>query len=391
MTNNKLRIPSSSLEEQQHYRQYPYTVINTMSKPLTVYIKKLVVTPPELTLQDFAAALDCIFSGNANDVEISSFLTALRIHKLDFNADFIATAVETILKYSEKIPDDQVDSDGYVDIVGTGGDSQNTFNVSTSAAIVAAGMGVNVCKHGGKASTSASGSGDLMNQLGVELMKVTSKSAPLIVKESKLCFLFAPAFHHGMGQVVNVRKQLGIPTIFNILGPLLNPINIKARILGVYTKELGRTYCEAAVKIDRANGKRANTMVVCGEVGLDEISPIGRTNVWYYNKEADKIEEFTLTPEDFGLPEHSLDLVRSGTPIENAVVLKEILKMNKEQVQPGINPLVDYIFMNAGALAVVSGLAQDWKHGVELAREAVYSGKAQTALDEFISSIYKYT
>lgn len=361
-----------------------------MSKPLTPYLRKLVPTPPELSLKEFSDALDVIFSGEANDVEIASFLTALRIHKLDFDAAYIAQAVETILKYSEKIPDELVNPEGYLDIVGTGGDSQNTFNVSTSAAIVGAGMGLKVCKHGGKASTSASGSGDLMNKLGVQLMKVNAKSTPLIVKDSNLCFLFAPAFHHGMGKVVEVRRQLGIPTIFNILGPLLNPINIRARILGVYTESLGRTYCEAAVKIDRARGKMANTMVVWGEVGLDEISPIGKSKVWFYKKDDDKIHEFELTPADFGLPEHSLDLVRSKTPAENAIILQEILDSDSDALKAGVNPLVDYILMNSGALAVVSGLTEDWKDGVEIARKSISSGAAKKTLQDFIDAVNKH-
>lgn len=358
-----------------------------MSKPLTPYLRKLVATPPELSLADFAAALDLIFAGDANDIEIASFLTGLRIHKLDFDARYIAQAVETILKYSEKIPDELVDPLGYLDIVGTGGDSQNTFNVSTSAAIVGAGMGLKVCKHGGKASTSASGSGDLMNKLGVQLMKVNAESTPLIVKNSNLCFLFAPAFHHGMAKVVSVRKQLGIPTIFNILGPLLNPINIRARILGVYTETLGRTYCEAAVRIDRARGKMANTMVVWGEVGLDEISPVGKSKVWFYSKDADAIHEFELTPADFGLPEHSLDLVRSQTPAENAIVLQRILDSDAAALRPGVDPLVDYILMNSAALAVVAGLTKDWKEGVEIARKSIFSGAAKKTLQDFIDAV----
>lgn len=361
-----------------------------MSKPLTPYIKKLLVSPPELTLSEFKEALDFVFTGEANDVEIASFLTAIRMNRLDFNAEFLAVAVETILKYSEKIPSELIDPEGYVDIVGTGGDSQNTFNVSTSAAIVGAGMNLNVCKHGGKASTSTSGSGDLMNKLGIDLMKINSKTAPFIVKDSKLCFLFAPAFHHGMGKVVNVRKQLGIPTIFNILGPLLNPINIRARVLGVYTEELGRIYCEAAVKIDKARGTSANTMVVWGEVGLDEISPIGKSKVWYYNKDEDNIKEFELSPSDFGLPDHSLDLVRSGTPEQNANILRKILSKTEDELQPGIDPLVDYILMNASALAVISGLTNNWKEGVKLARKSVSSGSAKVALDAFIAAVAKH-
>ena len=361
-----------------------------MSKPLTPYLKKLIINPPTLTPVEFSEALDLIFTDNANDIEISSFLTSLRIHKLDFNPDFIATAVETILKYSEKIDHSSLDNDGYVDIVGTGGDSQNTFNVSTSAAIISSGMGINICKHGGKASTSSSGSGDLMNKLGVQLMKVNSKTAPTIIKDSKLCFLFAPAFHHGMGKVVNVRKNLGIPTIFNILGPLLNPINISSRILGVYTEELGEIYCKAAIKIDNANNKSANTMVVWGEIGLDEISPIGKSKIWFHRKDTpdDAIETFELSPSDFGLPEHSLELVKSGTPSENAEILTKILNTtDKELLQPGVNPLVDYILMNSAALAVVCGKASNWKEGVEMARESIVNGSAKLSLEAFVKAV----
>lgn len=358
-----------------------------MSKVLTPYIKALVAEPPKLSLDDFAAALRLIFTGDANDIETSSFLTALRLRKLDFEAEYIARAVDTILEYSDKIPADKVAKDGYIDIVGTGGDSQNTFNVSTSAAIIAAGMGLKVCKHGGKASTSSSGAGDLMSKLGVELMKVNAKTTPTIVGSSNLCFLFAPSFHHGMGKVVNVRKNLGIPTIFNILGPLLNPIPVRARILGVYTESLGRTYCEAAIKADRLKGRKpASTMVVWGEVGLDELSPIGKSKAWFYDPNTDKINELTLSPEDFGLPEHSLDLVRSGTPAENAIILRKILD-NKVETAPGQNPLVDYILMNAAALAVVSGLASDWKEGVALASKSITSEAAMEALDKFVLSV----
>ncbi|ODV87775.1 hypothetical protein CANARDRAFT_25989 [[Candida] arabinofermentans NRRL YB-2248] len=356
-------------------------------KLLTPYIKQLVSDPPTLTTEDFASAIRLMFTGDANEIESASFLTALKLRKLEFDSEYIATAVETILEFSDSIPNHLVDSKGYIDVVGTGGDSQNTFNVSTSAAIIAAGMGLPICKHGGKASTSASGSGDLMSKLGVDLMKVNASSAPSIVSKSNLCFLFAPAFHHGMGKVANMRANLGIPTIFNILGPLLNPIPIQARILGVYTETLGRTYCEAAVKLDRLSGRKpANTMVVWGEVGLDEISPIGSTKVWKYNQKTDSIDEFVLTPEDFGLPQHSLDLVRSGTPHENSLVLKDILD-GKYNMNPGETPLVDYILMNTAALAVVGGLTDSWKEGVSIARESIASGSAKKALSDFIQAI----
>ncbi|KAH3669355.1 hypothetical protein OGAPHI_001476 [Ogataea philodendri] len=358
-----------------------------MSKVLTPYLRTLANSPEKFTTDDLAAALTLVFQGKTNDVELASFLTAFKIRGFEFDSEYIATAVETILKFSDIIPGHTVDPDGYIDVVGTGGDGQNTFNVSTSAAIVGAGMGLKVSKHGGKAATSSSGSGDLMTNLGVQLHKVDSKSVPAIVSSSTLCFLFAPAFHHGMAKVAPVRSSLGIPTIFNILGPLLNPIPIRSRILGVYTESLGKIYCEAAVKLDKKSGRApADTMVVFGEVVLDEIAPIGYTKVWKYNKETDKIDEFRLHPSDFGLPEHSLDVVKSGTPKENAEVLTKILT-NQVDLSPGADPIVDYILMNAGALAVVSGLASSWKHGVELARESISSGAAKKALDTFVATV----
>lgn len=357
-----------------------------MTKVLTPYIQALLENPPTLTQTQFTKALRLIFDGEANDIEISSFLTAIRLRKIDFDSEFIANAVQTILEYSDKIDLSKIDPDGYFDIVGTGGDSQNTFNVSTSAAIIGAGMGLNICKHGGKASTSKSGAGDLMSKLGVNLMKVNADSVPTVVNESNMCFLFAPAFHRGMGKVVNVRKNLGIPTIFNILGPLLNPIPLKGRILGVYTRELGETYCMAAIKSDKKKGRRpARTFVVWGEVGLDEFSPTGKSVVWNYNEKNDEIEEFTVSPKDFGLPDHSLNLVRSGTPEENAVKLREILSL--KSIKPGDDALVDYILMNSSALAVMGGLTDNWKEGVNIAIQSITSGSALRALDKFVESV----
>lgn len=357
-----------------------------MAKFLTPYIKSLLTTPPTLSLEDFASALRLIFDGKANDIETSSFLTALRIQKLDFDSEYIATAAQTILEYSDSIDASKVNSEGYYDIVGTGGDSQNTFNVSTSAAIIGAGMGLNVCKHGGKASTSKSGAGDLMAKLGVDLMHVNASTVPTLVKESKFCFLFAPAFHRGMGKVANVRKNLGIPTIFNILGPLLNPIPLRGRILGVYTKGLGRTYCEAAVKADKKKGRKpAKTFVVWGEIGLDELSPIGKSHIWTYNEMKDTVEESIVSPKDFGLVEHSIDSVKSGTPEENAKKLRQIL--GSKQIILGKDPIIDYILLNSAALAVVGGLTKDWKQGVVLASESITSGRALKALDDFIAGV----
>lgn len=359
---------------------------------LTPYLKSLFLDPPNFTPSDLATVLRCTFRGIPSDIQVSSFLTALRMKGLDHEPEFIAAAVNTILEFSNVIPPELVDSNGYIDIVGTGGDGQNTFNVSTSSAIVAAGMGLPICKHGGKASTSKSGSGDLLKCLGVDLMKVTDVTAPEIVKKSDFCFLFAPAFHNGMGKVANIRSQLGIPTIFNILGPLINPIPIKSRILGVYSEKLGDSYARAVSVLASQSKVHERTMVVFGEVGLDEISPIGFTKIWLIDRDG-TITKLVISPRDFGIPDHDLSSVKSGTPQENAEILFHILRQDsprfkiKDRIEGNNHPLVDYILLNSAALAVVAGLTDSWIEGVELAKTAIVSGSALQALESFKEAV----
>lgn len=351
---------------------------------LTPYIKLLFLEPPNLTPNDLSIVLRSIFRGIPSDIQTTAFLTALRMRGLDHEPEYIAAAVQTILEFSDTVPPEKVDAAGYVDIVGTGGDGQNTFNVSTSSAIVAAGMGLSVCKHGGKASTSSSGSGDLLKSLGVDLSVVNAATTPDIVKQSKFCFLFAPSFHPGMGRVAHIRAQLGVPTIFNILGPLLNPIPIRARILGVYSEKLGEAYAQAAATLAKKSKVHERTMVVFGEVGLDEISPIGSTKCWMIDQNGD-ITTFSLSPKDFNLPEISLSQVKSGTPQENADVLLHILRQDSPayMLKKQNHPIVDYILLNSAALAVVGGLCNSWDEGVRLAQDAITSGRALQALEDF--------
>lgn len=358
------------------------TVNKNILKP---YIKSLFLEPTNLTPRDLATVLRCIFRDIPSEIEIAAFLTALRLKGLDQEPEFIAAAVNTVLEFSDIVDPNLVDKEGYIDIVGTGGDGQDTFNVSTSAAIVAAGMNLAVCKHGGKASTSSSGSGDLLKSLGVDLMNVNAGTTPQIVGQSKFCFLFAPSFHPAMGKVAHIRSELGIPTIFNILGPLINPIPIKARILGVNSAKLGKSYAEAASELAQQSKIHKRTMVVYGEVCLDEISPIGSTKYWMVEQDG-SITEGSISPGDFGLPENPLSSVKSGTPQENALILLHILRQDRKEflITNGRNhPIVDYILMNSAALAVVAGIAESWIHGVKLAKDSIVSGSALQSLEDF--------
>ncbi|VVT55204.1 uncharacterized protein SAPINGB_P004479 [Magnusiomyces paraingens] len=356
---------------------------------LAPYLTKLIVHPPQLTPADLATVLGHILSNSVSTTQVAAFLALLRGSGLDHSPDFIAAAVARMMQAARKL--DTLEQDlkdhGFVDIVGTGGDGQNTFNVSTTASIVAAGAGLRVCKHGGKASTSASGAGDLLASLGINLANVTNETAPGILAQSQYCFLFAPVFHPAMATIAPVRKELGVPSIFNILGPLINPAPLCARIVGVYAESLGEVFARAIRATNQQAGRpESRAMVVWGTEGLDEISPAGTTKVWTVNSdptvsEEDAIVTSYLHPNDFGLPVHTLDTVRSGTPQENAAVV-DLLVDNKLEEN---HPVLDYVLMNVAALAYVEGTAQDLKHGVELARESIKSGRAREALDKFAS------
>lgn len=354
---------------------------------LTPYIKLLLLEPPNLAPSDLATVLRLVFRGLASDVQIAAFLTALRMRGLDHRPQYIAAAVGAILEFSHVINPSLVAPEGYVDIVGTGGDGQNTFNVSTLAALVAAGMGLPVCKHGGKAATLLSGSGDLLRCLGIDLMHVTAATVPAIVERLRFCFLFAPAFHPGMARVAAVRAQLGIPLIFNILGPLINPMPLRAKVLGVYSERVGAAYAEATAQLERARRIHHKTLVVWGECGLDEVSPVGHTKIWCVDADG-TITTDRVSPHDFGLGEHDLASVRSGTPQQNAEVLLHILRQDDPQYAVGgegvaSHPLVEYILMNTAVLAFAAGSVLTWKAGVAAARELILSGAALAALEGF--------
>ncbi|ODV62250.1 anthranilate phosphoribosyltransferase ASCRUDRAFT_74674 [Ascoidea rubescens DSM 1968] len=379
---------------------------------LTPYIKSLLLEPPNLTPSDLSVVLKLIIQGYSNDCQVSSFLTALKIRKLDQQPQYISAAARTMLEFSHLLPLlvlPQDDSLRYLDIVGTGGDGKNTFNVSTSSAIIAAGIqNLKVVKHGGKASSSSVGSGDLIAQLGINVSNINLNSLPDLINDPSInfIFLFAPIFHPIMKNLVDLRKNLNIPTIFNILGPLINPFpKITSRIIGVNNEALGPIFANTCNLIDRSlDNNNTNTMIVYGEIGLDEISPQGKTKIWLTNsssssnptendnRNADSSNNptgsniicKTISPADFGLKEHSIDNVKSGTPEENARFLIDLLN-NRVPLDTNL-PLVDYILMNTAALCVVAGVADDWKKGVELAKTSILSGNALASLTSLAHS-----
>ncbi|CCE64373.1 hypothetical protein TPHA_0H01670 [Tetrapisispora phaffii CBS 4417] len=372
---------------------------------LVSYTKKLLLHPPTLTPSELYDAISLILGAlekhdgiDLSDesmlkeyVQISSFLTSLRTTGLDHKAEYISKAAEAVVQHSDLVNPDTLTGNitkdcTVLDIVGTGGDGQNTFNVSTSAAIIASGIpNIKVCKHGGKASTSNSGAGDLINQLGCDSSKLNAQSVPKIWNDEKNTFIFllAPYFHNGMKYAANIRKILGIPTIFNVLGPLLHPVNsVNKRVLGVFSKELAPEYARAA-KLVYPNSE---VFVVWGHVGLDEVSPIGKTTVWHVGSVSDEIESFDLEPSMFGLQEHDLSECVSLGPKENAVLLRDEILSGKYKLGDN-HPIYDYIILNTAVLWCLSQSNRDWKKGIEIANESIQSGSALRSLDYFITSV----
>ncbi|KAH9849466.1 anthranilate phosphoribosyltransferase TrpD [Lenzites betulinus] len=336
---------------------------------------KLVKTPEYFTADDLTAALECIFTPDVVlPVQIGSFLTALHIERVERRPDFLAAAANVLRARALQAAVEGVDVDFVVDIVGTGGDGHNTFNVSTTAAIVAAGAGARVVKHGSRASTSSSGSADLLQSLGCYFTPPTVET-PLPISRVPFTFILAPQYHPTLAMIAPFRKALPHRTMFNVLGPLINPARPRGMVLGVAERELGAPFAQSL-----KDGGVQRAFVVCGAEGLDEISCAGDTHVWELRDGA--VTARTLHPRDFGLAAHPLTAVGGGTPAENAATFRALLQSG-DSVPEGLTAVLDFVLMNAAALLVVAGIAQDLKEGVDKARESVTSGKAWNALEQF--------
>jgi len=341
-------------------------------KPL---LEKLVKTPEYFSPRDISLALEHIFTPDAVlPVQVGAFLTALHINRVERRPESLAAAAEVLRGRALTAAIEDADKDFVVDIVGTGGDGHNTFNVSTTAAIVAAGAGARVIKHGSRASTSSSGSADLLQSLGC-LFTAPTPGTPLPIAKVPFTFILAPHYHPALAMLAPFRKALPFRTMFNILGPLINPARPRGMVLGVAEPELGYTFA-----VSLRNGGVERALVVCGEERLDEISCAGNTFAWEL-KDGD-ITEFTLHPDQFGLKVHALSEVAGGTPEENAETFK-LLLTSGSNIPGRLTPVLHFVLMNAAALLVVAGVAADFKDGVRLSLDSITSGKAWKALQLF--------
>ena len=265
-----------------------------------------------LSTSESTALFNAVIQGELSNEQIAAMLIALKLRGA--NTEEITGAVAASLQNAKAFPHPNY---SFADIVGTGGDGQNTINISTASAIVAVSMGAKVAKHGNRSVSSKSGASDVLTALGVNV-NVTPEQARQALDEIGVCFLFAQQYHSGFRHVAPVRAALKTRTIFNILGPLINPARPTYHLLGVYSPELVKTYAETAVALEHQH-----SFVVHGS-GLDEVALHGETQVAEIKN--GKIEYFTLTPEDFGLKAQSLESLRGGEPQENAQMLTALLQ-----------------------------------------------------------------
>ena len=305
-----------------------------------------------------------IMTGEATDAQKASFLTALSIK--GETIDEITSAAKVL---SSKCTEFHNNGDA-LEIVGTGGDKANTFNISTVSAIVASAAGVRVAKHGNRAASSKCGTADCLEALGVKIDIEPEKSESLL-DDIGICFLFAQKYHPAMRFVGNVRKEIGSRTVFNVLGPLSNPAKAKMQLMGVYDEAL----VEPLARVLKNLGLK-RLMVVYGMDCLDEISLSAPTKVCEY-LDGD-FKTYEITPEQFGFTRCKKEDLVGGEPAENAKIVRDILDGRK-------GPKYDAVLLNAGTAIYVAGKAQSIEAGIEKARETIESGKAKAKLEEFIT------
>ncbi len=309
------------------------------------------------------AVMDEIMGGKATEIQMAAFLTAMAVK--GETIEEITAAATGMRKHCVKVLNEL----DILEIVGTGGDMSNSFNISTTAAIVVSAAGIPVAKHGNRAATSKSGTADCFERLGVNI-SVSPERSLAILKEIGLCFLFAQNYHLSMKYVAPVRKELPVRTIFNILGPLVNPAGANMELLGVYAEELVKPLAEVMSNLGVKRG-----FVVYGQDGFDEISASAPTSVCEIKDGFFKY--FVIQPEDFGMTRCDKQELTGGTPEENARITREILSGAKGAKR-------NAVLLNAGAAVHIAMPELTMADGIALAAELIDSGKATRQLERFV-------
>ena len=332
-------------------------------------IQKL-IGETDLTYEESQEIMKEIMSGKATGAQIAAFLTALRMR--GETVDEITAFTEVMKEYCHRIHP-RVNG-RLVDTCGTGGDKIKTFNISTIAAFVVAGSGVAVAKHGNRSVTSKSGSADVLERLGLNL-NLEPEAVETAIEKVGIGFMFAPAFHPAMKHAIGPRRELGIRTVFNVLGPLTNPAGANAQLLGVYDRKLTDPLAHALKNLGCEEA-----MVVHGLNGLDEISTIGKTVISWLKE--DDVTTVETGPKDFGVKLARPEDVKGTTPVESAEITFKILNDCCD-----INdPKREIVLVNGVAGIIVAGKAEDFSHGMELARESIDSGTAYKKLKALVKA-----
>lgn len=322
---------------------------------ITGAIKKVI---EKTSLNEVEAYEVCaeIINANATPAQIAALLTALRI-----KGEGVEELIGFVKKMREKMVNIDFDSELLVDTCGTGGDFIRTFNISTTAAIIAAGAGCYVAKHGNRSNSSHCGSADLLEALGINI-GLQKEAVEECLKEHNIAFIFAPLFHPAMKSVREPRKEIEIRTIFNLLGPLVNPAGVKRQVIGVCERRLLSIIAEVLQNLGAEH-----CLVVHGADGMDEFTT---TTITYVQEiKNGKIIDYTIAPEDFGIRRCSIEELKVRNTEENKKVVNDILNC-----LPG--PRSDIAILNAGAAIYVAGQSESIRQGIEFARESVYSGRA---------------
>ena len=303
-----------------------------------------------------------IFRGEANDIQKAGWLTAM--HTKGETPEELAACIQVMRDGAVKVQSSDANA---IDIVGTGGDGHHTYNISTSSAFVAAGAGVSVAKHGNRAFSSKSGSADVLSHLGINTQITPEKMAECL-KEIGMTFLFAPLLHPAVKHTIEVRKTLGVRTLFNLLGPMCNPAGVRRGLIGVYSEKYARVMAESAAVLGVDHMLFAH-----GQDGMDEISICAPTKI--FEVKGSEVSEYTIAPEDFGLSTATHEDIRGGEPQENADALRSLLKGEKSAYR-------NAVLLNAGAGIYSSGKADSLESGIKMATESIDSGSALSILDK---------
>lgn len=334
-------------------------------------LKEVVEGQHTLSIEQGSALMRRLLAGEASDVELAALLGAMAAR--GETAEEIAGFALAMREVATTLPLTEAEREALVDTCGTGGDGSGTFNISTAAALVAAAAGVKVAKHGNRAVTSLCGSADVLEALGVPIL-LTPKAAADALRAHGFCFLLAPAHHPGMRAVLPVRRALGVRTIFNVLGPLLNPAGARRQVMGVYAARLTHPVAEAMIHL----GVRSAS-VVHGDGGMDELSLSGPSELVSVHHAASRPKAITLSPEEVGLARAPLSALAGGDAATNAAILQSIFAGER-------SPRRDIVLLNAAAVLLVAERAPDITAAVALAAATIDAGAVLQLLDQLRSS-----